>query len=206
MRISSIYFTYLIAFVVASGPSYKSRPNGSASEIRSAPRLSLRGLYIVNVHSNCRAACTLAEIRSKNRGFRGQIAQLSSPIFPLYGARQWCGELRARYIKRNATVGRPPPPRGSVGRTPQKNLSQETAAATPHAPKTARRLRENTKVQVARANDWSRNDRAARESPKSYLVWGRKTSEPRRAAPMTFSVAVAQALPPSLSCTRTEER
>jgi hypothetical protein len=35
MRISSIDFTYLIAFVVASGPPYHSRPNGSTAEIRS---------------------------------------------------------------------------------------------------------------------------------------------------------------------------
>jgi hypothetical protein len=41
---------YPIAFATAFGSPYHTRPNGSASEIRSKPRLSLRGSDSVNVH------------------------------------------------------------------------------------------------------------------------------------------------------------
>jgi len=36
-------FAYLIALLTAFGSAYHSAPNGSTSEIRSTPRLSLRG-------------------------------------------------------------------------------------------------------------------------------------------------------------------
>src|SRR6266566_7461498 len=49
---------YPIALLIAFGSPYHSRPNGRASEIRSAPRLSLHGRTSLNVHFFLEATVT----------------------------------------------------------------------------------------------------------------------------------------------------
>ena len=66
--------------------------------------------------------CNLAGIRSKNRTFRWQIAQLTSPIFPLYGARSCCGAIGRLEARKEQQLIQPRPT-PAPGKDPRNKLS-----------------------------------------------------------------------------------